>query len=71
MLSKAERIFKFMMVTGMAIMLFMPYAILSMIPMNDGVRLIIMVAITMPFIYVHVTVMFKLMDWSDRKEIEE
>lgn len=70
-LSKAERIFKFMTVTAMAIMLFMPYVVLSAIPMNDGVRLVIMITATIPYIFVYMTVMFKLMDWFDRKEIEE
>lgn len=47
--------------------LLIPYVILGVIEMNDGLKMVIVVVTAIPFMSVYLTIMFRLEDWSDRR----
>ena len=56
--------------TVVAGVLLIPYVILGIIPMNDGLKMVIIILTAIPFMLIYVTLMFRLIDWSDRRRAD-
>ena len=71
MMDKSEELLESAVLTLVTGMLILPYVVLGTLPIPDGLKMIVIIVTAFPFMVVYMSVMFKLMGWSDRKEIEE
>lgn len=69
-MTKDKGILESLVLVIVAGILLVPYVILGMIEMNDGLKMVIIILTAIPFLLIYVTLMFRLIAWSDRRHAD-